>query len=54
MNILFGHILPDAGVILIDGEEVEISAPNDAIAHGSAWFINTSALCPHSRSPRMS
>ena len=48
------HILPDAGVILVDGEEVEISAPNDAIAHGSAWFTNTSAWCPHSRSPRMS
>ena len=46
MNILFGHILPDAGVILVDGEEVEISAPNDAIAHGIGMVHQHFSLVP--------
>ena len=46
MNILFGHMLPDAGVILVDGEEVEITAPNDAIAHGIGMVHQHFSLVP--------
>ena len=34
MNILYGLFRPDEGKIFIDGEEVEIQSPSDAIAHG--------------------
>ena len=33
MNILYGLYKPDEGKILVDGEEVEIQSPNDAISH---------------------
>jgi len=33
MNILYGLYKPDKGVILVDGKEVEIHSPNDAIQH---------------------
>ena len=34
MNILYGLFRPDEGQIFIDGEEVEIQSPSDAIDHG--------------------
>ena len=34
MNILYGLFRPDEGQIFIDGEEVEIQSPSDAINHG--------------------
>jgi ABC-type uncharacterized transport system ATPase subunit len=34
MNILFGIYQPEAGEILIDGRQVDIGSPRDAIAHG--------------------
>jgi general nucleoside transport system ATP-binding protein len=34
MNILFGHLQPDGGSILIDGAPVQIHSPHDAIAKG--------------------
>src|SRR5713101_2152578 len=34
MNILYGLARPDEGVILLDGREVEIAGPSDAIARG--------------------
>ena len=46
MNILFGHIQPDDGVILIDGDEVEVSAPNEAIAHGIGMVHQHFSLVP--------
>ncbi len=33
MNILYGLYKPDAGQILVNGEEVVIHSPNDAIEH---------------------
>jgi general nucleoside transport system ATP-binding protein len=34
MNILYGLARPDEGVILLDGREVDIAGPSDAIARG--------------------
>ena len=34
MNILYGLARPDAGQILLDGAEVELTGPSDAIARG--------------------
>src|SRR5438094_6247554 len=34
MNILYGLARPDEGAILLDGQEVNISGPSDAIARG--------------------
>jgi simple sugar transport system ATP-binding protein len=34
MNILYGLVTPDEGTILLDGETVDISDPNDAVARG--------------------
>jgi simple sugar transport system ATP-binding protein len=46
MNILFGHIRRDDGVILVDGEEVEITAPNDAISLGIGMVHQHFSLVP--------
>ena len=46
MNILFGHLRPDQGTIVVDGEEVEITAPNDAIAHGIGMVHQHFSLVP--------
>ena len=46
MNILFGHIQPDAGTIFVDGSEIEITAPNDAIAHGIGMVHQHFSLVP--------
>jgi simple sugar transport system ATP-binding protein len=46
MNILFGHMRPDDGTILVDGEEVEIYAPNDAIALGIGMVHQHFSLVP--------
>jgi ABC-type uncharacterized transport system ATPase subunit len=46
MNILFGHVRPDEGAILVDGHEVEIAAPNDAIAHGIGMVHQHFSLVP--------
>jgi simple sugar transport system ATP-binding protein len=34
MNILYGMVRPDGGEVRIDGHEVEIRSPRDAIKHG--------------------
>ncbi|HEV8352903.1 MAG TPA: ABC transporter ATP-binding protein [bacterium] len=34
MNVLMGIYRPDAGTVAIDGQEVRIRSPRDAIAHG--------------------
>jgi len=46
MNILFGHVRPDDGAILVNGEQVEITAPNDAIAHGIGMVHQHFSLVP--------
>ena len=46
MNILFGHVRPDDGAILVDGEQVEITAPNDAIGHGIGMVHQHFSLVP--------
>ena len=34
MNVLYGLYRPDGGEIRVDGEEVHVRSPRDAIAHG--------------------
>ena len=34
MNMLYGHLQPDEGRILVDGEEVDITSPSVALRHG--------------------
>ncbi|HSO49882.1 MAG TPA: ATP-binding cassette domain-containing protein [Acidimicrobiia bacterium] len=46
MNILFGHMQSDEGVIFVDGDQVEIAAPNDAIAHGIGMVHQHFSLVP--------
>lgn len=46
MNILYGLYKPDAGQVLIQGEEVGIHGPNDAIAHGIGMVHQHFMLIP--------
>jgi len=46
MNILYGLYKPDAGQILIQGQEVSIHGPNDAIAHGIGMVHQHFMLIP--------
>ncbi|HET8786058.1 MAG TPA: ABC transporter ATP-binding protein [Candidatus Limnocylindrales bacterium] len=46
MNILYGLAVPDAGTILIDGQEVEILGPADAIARGISMVHQHFMLVP--------
>lgn len=46
MNILYGLYKPDAGKILIRGEEVSIHGPNDAIARGIGMVHQHFMLIP--------
>jgi ABC-type uncharacterized transport system ATPase subunit len=46
MNILYGLYKPDKGQILINGEEVAIHGPNDAIAHGIGMVHQHFMLIP--------
>jgi general nucleoside transport system ATP-binding protein len=46
MNILYGLAVPDAGTIRIDGEEVEILGPDDAIARGISMVHQHFMLVP--------
>lgn len=46
MNILFGHIAPDAGEILVDGAAVHISSPHDAIGLGVGMVHQHFSLVP--------
>jgi simple sugar transport system ATP-binding protein len=34
MSVLYGHVRPDEGTVLVDGEPVELRSPHDAIARG--------------------
>jgi general nucleoside transport system ATP-binding protein len=46
MNILYGLLTPDAGEILINGERVELSDPNDAITRGIGMVHQHFMLVP--------
>ena len=37
MNMIYGLYKPDEGMILVNGQPVEISGPKDAIDLASAW-----------------
>jgi len=46
MNILYGLYAPDEGQILLDGKEVQIEGPNDAIAQGIGMVHQHFMLIP--------
>ena len=46
MNILYGLSVPDEGQVLLDGEEVRISGPADAIARGITMVHQHFMLVP--------
>ncbi len=46
MNILFGHLQPDGGEILIDGTPVPIHSPHDAISKGVGMVHQHFSLVP--------
>jgi len=46
MNILYGLARPDDGAILLDGEEVRIAGPSDAIARGISMVHQHFMLVP--------
>ncbi len=46
MNILYGLAVPDQGVIALDGEEVHITGPADAIARGISMVHQHFMLVP--------
>ena len=47
MNILSGAAKPDAGTLLIDGEEVILNDPREAIDRGIATVHQELSLLPH-------
>ena len=46
MNILYGLYTPDEGAIFLDGKEVVINSPSDAIAHGIGMVHQHFMLIP--------
>src|SRR5262245_44463990 len=46
MNILYGLARPDEGQILLDGHEVALTGPSDAIAHGISMVHQHFMLVP--------
>jgi simple sugar transport system ATP-binding protein len=46
MNILYGYYHPDRGTIMLEGEEIRISSPHDAIARGIGMVHQHSTLVP--------
>jgi simple sugar transport system ATP-binding protein len=46
MNILYGLARPDEGAILLDGQEVDIAGPSDAIARGITMVHQHFMLVP--------
>ena len=46
MNILFGHMRPDAGTIVVRGKAVDIQSPSDAIGHGIGMVHQHFSLVP--------
>ncbi|MFV0464595.1 MAG: ABC transporter ATP-binding protein [Lachnospiraceae bacterium] len=46
MNVLYGMTKPDEGAIFIDGKQVEINSPNDAIRYGIGMVHQHFMLVP--------
>lgn len=46
MNVMFGHVLPDAGSMLVRGQPVEIESPHDALALGIGMVHQHFSLVP--------
>ena len=46
MNVLYGLARPDAGTILLDGQEVNLTGPTDAIARGISMVHQHFMLVP--------
>src|SRR5215470_4143978 len=46
MNILYGLAVPNSGQILLDGEEVKIAGPSDAIKRGISMVHQHFMLVP--------
>ncbi len=46
MNVLYGLAVPDEGEILLDGQAVQITGPNDAIARGISMVHQHFMLVP--------
>jgi ABC-type uncharacterized transport system ATPase subunit len=46
MNILYGLVVPDDGEILLDGQQVELSSPSDAIGRGISMVHQHFMLIP--------
>jgi ABC-type uncharacterized transport system ATPase subunit len=46
MSMLYGHLRPDDGFVLVDGEPVEIGSPGDALAHGIGMVHQHFSLVP--------
>lgn len=46
MNIMFGHVLPDAGSISVRGQPAEIASPHDALALGIGMVHQHFSLVP--------
>jgi general nucleoside transport system ATP-binding protein len=47
MNILFGHYVPDAGRVLVEGEELPLGRPRAAIAAGVGMVHQHFTLAPN-------
>ena len=47
MNILFGHVIPDKGSIILSGEKVSISSPHDALDLGIGMVHQHFSLVPN-------
>ena len=47
MNILFGHYVPDAGRVLVAGEELPLGRPRAAIAAGVGMVHQHFTLAPN-------
>ena len=46
MNVMFGHVLPDAGTIHARGEQVDINSPHDALELGIGMVHQHFSLVP--------
>ncbi|MFT7475996.1 MAG: ABC-type uncharacterized transport system ATPase subunit [Verrucomicrobiales bacterium] len=46
MNIMFGHVQPDSGTVIVRGDEREIASPSDALALGIGMVHQHFSLVP--------
>lgn len=46
MNVMFGHVLPDSGTMLVKGQPADIQSPHDALALGIGMVHQHFSLVP--------